>query len=60
VAPIVTKDYNMCFVHVTYEQREVQGKKLKHVLQMKEEIRLAYNIMNADKWTIQKHLLISG
>jgi len=50
---IVTCD----FFHVKYKQREVQGKELKHVLQMKKEIHVAFNIVNADKWTV---LLISG
>jgi hypothetical protein len=45
---------------VKYKKREVQGKKLTNVLQMKEEIRAAFKIVNADKWTIHKNLLISG
>lgn len=45
------------FFHVKYKQREAQGKKLKHVLQMKEEIHVAFNIVNVDKLT---SLLISG
>jgi predicted nuclease of restriction endonuclease-like (RecB) superfamily len=43
-----------------YQQTEVEGKKSTHVLQMMEEIRVAFNIVNVDKQTMHKNLLISG